>query len=294
VVLCIDVLALVVTFGVSWQPSTAQEKKEEAKTEAQEEPKTEGATTAAPSAETKTEETKAPVVLPPYMTQTSPDPKKPLWPDPTGANSGYWTTPAPGPVGDGDPAAMTPAGLYDRITHNLFSINMVWVLIAGFLVMFMQAGFALVEGGLCRAKNSSHTFAMNMMIYPLGCIAFWAYGFAFGWGNWFAGPVPPGYVPPLGPGMSILNEGFALKIGEASYGLIGTKGFCLMGLDDVGVMAFFFYMMVFMDTTATIRLGPWRSGGVGRTSVCSDFGLRCRTACSPTGSGGAGGSPNRE
>ena len=49
----------------------------------------------------------------------------------------------------------TPPNLYDRIAHNLFSINMVWVLIAGFLVMFMQAGFAMVETGLCRAKNAA-------------------------------------------------------------------------------------------------------------------------------------------
>ena len=83
-------LALVVTFAVNWHPSEAQEKKDEAKTTeaapaaektaTKEEAKTEGATTAAPSTETKTEEAKPPVVLPPYMTQTSPDPKKPLCP----------------------------------------------------------------------------------------------------------------------------------------------------------------------------------------------------------------------
>ena len=192
---------LVVTLGVNWQPSTAQEKKEDAKTEApptaakaetKEESKTEAATTAAAPAagETKTEETKAPV-LPGYMTQSNPDPSKPLAEDPVGANSGYWTTPAPGPVGDGDPAALTPANLYDRIAHNLFSINMVWVLIAGFLVMFMQAGFALVEAGsLPGEKRRPTPWRMNLMIYPLGCIAFWAYGFAIGWGNWFNGPGP--------------------------------------------------------------------------------------------------------
>src|SRR6187397_2854449 len=83
--------------------------------------------------------------LPAYQTATSPDPAKPLWPDPTGANAGYWATPSPGPVGDGDPSALTNAQLYDRIAHNLFSINVVWTLITGFLVMFMQAGFMLVE-----------------------------------------------------------------------------------------------------------------------------------------------------
>ena len=69
-------------------------------------------------------------------------------------------------------AACRTADLYDRVAHNLFSINIVWVLVAGFLVMFMQAGFAMVEAGLCRAKNSAHTMAMNLMIYPLGCFAF--------------------------------------------------------------------------------------------------------------------------
>src|SRR5689334_1719348 len=41
------------------------------------------------------------------------------------------------------------------------SLNLVWTLFAGFLVMFMQAGFALVEAGLARAKNVAHTMGMN-------------------------------------------------------------------------------------------------------------------------------------
>src|SRR5207237_1829427 len=43
--------------------------------------------------------------------------------------------------------------------------------------------------------------------------------------------------------------------GVYKYGLLGTKGFFLNGMDDVGVMALFFFMMVFMDTTATIPTG---------------------------------------
>jgi Amt family ammonium transporter len=202
-----------------------------------------------------------PTAFPPYITATSPDPEKPLWPDPTGANAGYWTTPSPGPVGDGDPKAQTVPGLYDRVAHNLFSINFVWVLICGFLVMFMQAGFALVEAGLGRAKNASHTMAMNFMIYPLGCFAFWAYGFALGWGNWFNGLVPDGWYASLGSGLSLLGEGLGIGVADANapnvftYGLLGTKGFFLSGLEDVSVMALFFFMMVFMDTTATIPTG---------------------------------------
>jgi ammonium transporter, Amt family len=198
--------------------------------------------------------------LPPYMTATSPDPKSPLWPDPTGGNAGYWATPSPGPVGDGDPKEQTIPKLYDRIVHNLFSINMVWAMVTGFLVMFMQAGFALVETGLCRAKNAGHTMSMNFMIYPLGCLAFWAYGFAIGWGNWWNGPVPDGWYASLGPGLSVLNSGIGIG-GDASapgvfkFGLLGTKGFFLHGVEDVSIMGLFFFMMVFMDTTATIPTG---------------------------------------
>ena len=197
----------------------------------------------------------APPALPPYMTATSPDSTAPLWPDAGGANSGYWTTPSPGPVGDGDPEALTKTQLYDRIAHNLFSINLMWVLIAGCLVMFMQAGFMMVETGLCRAKNSAHTSAMNMMIYPLGCIAFYVYGWAIGWGNWWNAPVASGWYSPIGLGTVILDKGFSLEIAGKKLGLFGTQGFCLSGMDDVSVMALFFYMMVFMDTTATIPTG---------------------------------------
>ena len=187
--------------------------------------------------------------LPAYFTATSPDAEKPLWPDPTGAASGVWAAPA---SGADDPAKLGIPELYDRIAHNLFAINYVWVLIAGFMVMFMQAGFMFVETGLIRAKNAAHTAGMNFMIYPLGCLAFWAYGFAIGWGNWWNGPVPPGWYASLGPGLSVLNEGFSV----GGWNIIGLKGFFLgSNVGDVGVMVMFFFMMVFMDTTATIPTG---------------------------------------
>jgi Amt family ammonium transporter len=203
--------------------------------------------------------------LPAYFTATSDDPKKPpAWPDPTGGAAGVWATPAGDAKGD-VPDQLKIGDLYDRIAHNLYSINFVWVMICGFLVMFMQAGFMMVETGLCRAKNAAHTGAMNLMIYPLGCLAFWVYGFALGWGNWWNGPVPPGWYPSLGPGLSLLNEGWGLgaavdaagkATGAFTYGLFGTKGFFLTSaVGDVSVIALFFFMMVFMDTTATIPTG---------------------------------------
>jgi len=202
--------------------------------------------------------------LPAYFTATNADAEKPTWPDPTGAASGVWATPAGDGKGD-VPAKMSLPDIYDRVAHNMYAINYVWVLIAGFLVMFMQAGFMFVETGLVRAKNAAHTSGMNFMVYPLGCLAFWAYGFAIGWGNWWNGPVPPGWYPSLGPGLAVLNSGWGLgaatdaagnATGVFTYGLIGLKGFFLSSsVTDAGVMALFFFMMVFMDTTATIPTG---------------------------------------
>src|SRR5215218_10474970 len=55
--------------------------------------------------------------------------------------------------------------------------------------------------------------------------------------------------------VAILNEGISVTAGGKTFGLLGTKGFFLTGMDDVSVMALFFFMMVFMDTTATIHTG---------------------------------------
>jgi Amt family ammonium transporter len=135
----------------------------------------------------------------------------------------------------------------DSAGHNKVSINMVWVLVCGFLVMFMQLGFAMVEGGLTRAKNSAHTFAMNFMIYPLGMIGFFICGFAFMFGG----------VGPLGTlgGYDGLNQEFTINLFGHAFGLFGTKGFFLTSTYDVGVFAMFLFQMVFMDTTATIPTG---------------------------------------
>ena len=223
--------------------------------------------------------------LPPYFTATSPDEAKPLWPDAGGGASGVWAAPA---TGADDPSKLAIPDLYDRIAHNLFSINMVWTLVAGFLVMFMQAGFMFVETGLCRAKNAAHTVGMNLMIYPLGCIAFWAYGFAIGWGNWWNGPVAAGLVLVARPGP--VGAQRAASASAAWTACIGHQGLLpRYGVDDVSVMALFFFMMVFMDTTATIPTGAMAERWAGRTSASTACGWRCPTASMPTGCGAAAG-----
>jgi ammonium transporter, Amt family len=141
-------------------------------------------------------------------------------------------------------------------SRGIFSINFVWTLIAGFLVMFMQAGFALVETGLIRAKNASHTFTMNFMVYALGMFGFFACGFALMCGGLngtaIGGPAALGGVPTLNHMFTI---GSSIN-GDHGWGLFGTTGFFLSGASyDSAVIVLFLFMMVFMDTTATIVTG---------------------------------------
>ena len=130
---------------------------------------------------------------------------------------------------------------------NKVAINMVWLLVAGFLVFFMQAGFALVETGLTRAKNVAHTMAMNLFVYPAGVLGFFICGFALMFGG-------VGALGTLG-GFDGLNQEFTINLFGHSFGLFGTKGFCMNGVYDVGVLGFFVFQAVFMDATATIPTG---------------------------------------
>ncbi|PYO76604.1 MAG: ammonium transporter [Gemmatimonadetes bacterium] len=131
---------------------------------------------------------------------------------------------------------------------NTVAINFVWTLITGFLVMFMQAGFAMVETGFTRGKNAAHTFAMNFMVYGIGMLAYWAIGFALQAGG--LGPMAT-----LG-GFDKLNQEFALSVGGKTWGLFGHTGFFLSGVAYAApVFAYFLFQMVFMDTAATIPTG---------------------------------------
>ncbi len=138
--------------------------------------------------------------------------------------------------------------LADSVGHNRVAINFTWTLLTGFLVMFMQAGFALVETGLCRAKNAGHTMAMNFMIYPLGMLGFYLCGFAFMFGGMGANATLGGYAG--------LNSEFTINLFGHPFGLFGMKGFMLQGAGyDTAAFALFLFQMVFMDTTATIPTG---------------------------------------
>jgi len=131
--------------------------------------------------------------------------------------------------------------------HNKISINLVWLLLTGFLVFFMQAGFALVETGFTRAKNVAHTMAMNLFVYPAGMLAFYVCGFAIMFGG-------VGAVGTLG-GFDGLNSEVSINLFGHAFGLFGTKGFFMSGMYDVAILGLFVFQVVFMDAAATIPTG---------------------------------------
>ena len=144
---------------------------------------------------------------------------------------------------------LTIADALNQVGQNKIAINFMWTLIAGFMVMFMQAGFAVVETGLCRAKNANHTMMMNFMVYGIGMLAYWLIGFAIQMGG-VGGVGNLGGAPPL-------NAEWTFQLFGKTFGLFGQHGLFLTqgGSYDVGVMVVFLFQMVFMDTALTIVTG---------------------------------------
>jgi Amt family ammonium transporter len=143
-------------------------------------------------------------------------------------------------------AAVNTIGQADG--HNKIAINIVWTLLAGFLVMFMQAGFAMVETGFTQKKNVAHTMGMNFMIYIIGILGFWICGFAFMFGG-------VGSIGALGGTPGLTHEMSVHMFGH-DFGILGKAGYFLNSdVYDVGVFTLFLFQMVFMDTTATIPTG---------------------------------------
>src|SRR5438093_597119 len=104
----------------------------------------------------------------------APKPEDKAMGDPAGTITG---TAADIPVAD-TKAGLTLPDVVNAVGQNLIAANFIWTLVTGFLVMFMQAGFAIVETGLARAKNANHTMMMNFMVYGVGMLGYWLIGFA--------------------------------------------------------------------------------------------------------------------
>ncbi|WP_035251703.1 ammonium transporter [Desulfocurvus vexinensis] len=118
--------------------------------------------------------------------------------------------------------------------------NLLWTLVAAILVMFMQAGFAMVEAGFTRAKNAGNILMKNFIDFAAGSVVFFFIGFAF-------------------------------MFGDSIGGFIGGSGFALSGADastadGMWTLTFWFFQSVFAATAATIV-----SGGIAERTKFSAY-----------------------
>ncbi|MBU6226095.1 MAG: ammonium transporter [Acidobacteria bacterium] len=122
--------------------------------------------------------------------------------------------------------------------------NLLWVVIGAMLVIFMQAGFALVETGFCRAKHAAHVVSTNFAIFGLGFIGFFFVGFPLAFGGFSYSAF--GMDQPVGD--ALLGSGNWVFLWKGGWALSG-------GGMTPAVLGFFLYMVAFMDTVATIPTG---------------------------------------
>jgi ammonium transporter, Amt family len=164
----------------------------------------------------------------------------------TGGISDYLTaTGAPAGTTDVPLSQVGMNQLASEVGHLRVSINFSWLLLTGFLVLFMQVGFAFLVTGLTRAKNAGHMMMMNIAAFAVALIAYFAVGFAFQFGG----------VAPVANLGGVVNLSHLFPSG--SGGLIGLNGFFLQsgGGYDVGVLAMFLFQVVFMETAGYIIIG---------------------------------------
>ncbi|MCC6543128.1 MAG: ammonium transporter [Nitrospirae bacterium] len=123
-----------------------------------------------------------------------------------------------------------------------FAADTLWVMIAAFLVFFMNLGFAMVETGLCRAKNAVNILSKNVIVFCVTAVVFWFIGFAvmFGNGNSFFGTV----------GWYLSGADNSPATGDAYRGI-----FASLGWTGVPLYAKFMFQLVFAATAATIVSG---------------------------------------
>jgi Amt family ammonium transporter len=150
-------------------------------------------------------------------------------PTPEPTNEPVESAPAETAVTEATVATMSAAEMEAQIATYIANLDTVWMLIAAFLVFWMQAGFALVEAGFVRAKSIVNILMKNLFDFTIGSLGYWLLGFGimFGAGNDFFG-----------------TEWFALSNIPDTY----------PGL-TVPTLAFFFFQLVFAATAATIVSG---------------------------------------
>ena len=138
--------------------------------------------------------------------------------------------------------------LADSVGHIRVATNFAWTLNTGYLVLFMQAGFALLTCGLVRKKNAGHLMMLNFAAYVFAFIAYYAVGYAFQFGAVAVNAAPSN----LG-GTPTLNH---FLLGSGLWGFLGGKGFFMAGpAYDAGSNTLALFEVVFMETAGYIIVG---------------------------------------
>ncbi len=159
---------------------------------------------------------------------------------------------APAAVGATAPATATPPVTAEAVTQKALDavkgslqvgIDTVWVLFTAFLVFFMNLGFAMVESGLCRAKNTVNILAKNFIVFAISSAAF----LAVGWGLMFGGGSPFAGLEGI---FFVSGADNSPAIGDAYKGVYSA-----INWTGVPLWAKFFFQLVFAGTAATIVSG---------------------------------------
>ena len=138
--------------------------------------------------------------------------------------------------------------LADSVGHVRVATNFAWTLNTGYLVLFMQAGFALLTCGLVRKKNAAHLMMLNFAAYVFAFLAYYAVGYAFQFGAVAINAAPTN----LG-GIPTLNH---FLVGSGQWGFVGGKGFFFIGpAYDSGSNCLALFEVVFMETAGYIIVG---------------------------------------
>ncbi|HEY5617877.1 MAG TPA: ammonium transporter [Vicinamibacterales bacterium] len=123
------------------------------------------------------------------------------------------------------------------------ALDTVWVLVTAFLVFWMNAGFACLEAGLCRAKNAVNILAKNFIVFAASSIAFWIVGFGLMFGD------GSDYLYGM-TGWMLGGPDNSPATGDAYMGVFGS-----LNWTGVPLYAKFFFQLVFAGTAATIVSG---------------------------------------
>ena len=147
----------------------------------------------------------------------------------------------------------------EQLASLKVGMDTMWVMVAGMLVFFMNAGFGMLETGFCRQKNAVNVLSKNLIVFALSTIAFWAIGFAlmFSNGNGFIGSSGGFFL------WNVADNSPAT--GDAYQGIFSS-----LNWTGVPLNAKFFFQLVFAGTAATIV-----SGAVAERVKFIDFLIFC-------------------